>query len=52
MTGCARRQRSSRWRGRSPAAEYIEINSGHFAGIQTPGLVSQAFHGFLFAHGY
>jgi 3-oxoadipate enol-lactonase len=34
------------------AAEYLEINSGHFAGIQTPGLVSQAFHGFLFAHGY
>jgi len=35
-----------------PGAEYLEINSGHFAGIQTPGLVSQAFHGFLFAHGY
>jgi 3-oxoadipate enol-lactonase len=33
-------------------AEYLEINSGHFAGIQTPGLVSQAFHGFLFALGY
>jgi len=33
-------------------AEYLEINSGHFAGIQTPGLVSQAFHSFLFAHGY
>ena len=35
-----------------PGAEYLLINSGHFAGIQTPGLVSQAFHGFLFAHGY
>jgi 3-oxoadipate enol-lactonase len=35
-----------------PGAEYLEINSGHFAGIQTPGLVSQAFHGFLIAHGY
>jgi 3-oxoadipate enol-lactonase len=35
-----------------PGAQYLEINSGHFAGIQTPGLVSQAFHGFLFALGY
>jgi len=35
-----------------PGAEYLLINSGHFAGIQTPGLVSQAFHGFLSAHGY
>jgi 3-oxoadipate enol-lactonase len=35
-----------------PGAGYIEINSGHFAGVQTPGLVSQAFHGFLFSHGY
>jgi pimeloyl-ACP methyl ester carboxylesterase len=35
-----------------PGADYLEINSGHFAGIQTPGLVSQAFHGFLFALGY
>ncbi len=33
-------------------AEYLEINSGHFAGIQTPGLVSQAFHSFLFSLGY
>jgi 3-oxoadipate enol-lactonase len=37
---------------RIPGAEYLQINSGHFAGIQTPGLVSQAFHGFLFALGY
>jgi len=35
-----------------PGAEYLEINSGHFAAIQTPGLVSQAFHAFLAAHGY
>ncbi len=33
-------------------AEYLEINSGHFAGVQTPGLISQAFHSFLFTHGY
>jgi 3-oxoadipate enol-lactonase len=38
--------------GRIPVAEYLLINSGHFAAIQTPGLVSQAFHGFLFALGY
>lgn len=37
---------------RIPGAEYLEINSGHFAGVQTPGLVSQAFHGFLFLLGY
>ena len=35
-----------------PGAEYLEINSGHFAAIQTPGLVSQAFHGFLMSQGY
>jgi len=35
-----------------PGAQYMVINSGHFAGIQTPGLVSQAFHGFLFDLGY
>ena len=33
-------------------ADYLEINSGHFAGVQTPGLISQAFHSFLFTHGY
>jgi 3-oxoadipate enol-lactonase len=37
---------------RIPGAEYLEINSGHFAGVQTPGLVSQAFHGFFAALGY
>jgi 3-oxoadipate enol-lactonase len=35
-----------------PGAEYLEINSGHFAAIQTPGLVCQAFHAFLFSLGY
>jgi 3-oxoadipate enol-lactonase len=35
-----------------PGAEYLQINSGHFAAIQTPGLVSQAFHGFLASVGY
>jgi len=35
-----------------PGAEYLQINSGHFAAIQTPGLLSQAFHSFLFALGY
>jgi 3-oxoadipate enol-lactonase len=35
-----------------PGADYLEINSGHFAAVQTPGLVSQAFHGFLAAQGY
>jgi 3-oxoadipate enol-lactonase len=37
---------------RIPGAEYLEINSGHFAAVQTPGLVSQAFHGFLMSLGY
>ena len=37
---------------RIPGAEYMTINSGHFAGIQTPGLVSQAFHGFFSALGF
>lgn len=34
-----------------PGAEFLELNTGHFASIQTPGLVSQAIHGFLAAHG-
>ena len=32
-----------------PGAQFLELNSGHFASIQTPGLVSQAIHGFLAA---
>jgi 3-oxoadipate enol-lactonase len=35
-----------------PGAECLEINSGHFAAVQTPGLVSQAFHSYLFELGY
>ena len=35
-----------------PGAEYMEINSGHFAAIQTPGLMAQAMHYFLHALGY
>ncbi|MBN8875809.1 MAG: alpha/beta fold hydrolase [Rhodospirillales bacterium] len=35
---------------RIPGAEFLELNSGHFASIQTPGLVSQAIHGFLASH--
>jgi 3-oxoadipate enol-lactonase len=34
-----------------PGATFLELNSGHFASIQTPGLVSQAIHGFLAAQG-
>jgi 3-oxoadipate enol-lactonase len=30
-----------------PGASYLEINSGHFAAVQTPGLMSQAIHHFL-----
>jgi 3-oxoadipate enol-lactonase len=36
---------------RIPGAQFLELNSGHFASVQTPGLVSQAIHGFLAAHG-
>jgi 3-oxoadipate enol-lactonase len=35
-----------------PGAEYIEINSGHFAAVQTPGLMAQAVHQFVSTHGY
>lgn len=34
-----------------PGGEFLELNSGHFASIQTPGLVSQMIHGFLAAQG-
>jgi 3-oxoadipate enol-lactonase len=33
--------------GRIPGAHFLELNSGHFASVQTPGLVSQAIHSFL-----
>jgi 3-oxoadipate enol-lactonase len=35
-----------------PGAEYMQINSGHFAAIQTPGLMAQAIHYFLHSLGY
>ena len=35
-----------------PGAQYIQINSGHFAAIQTPGLMSQAIHQFMALLGY
>jgi 3-oxoadipate enol-lactonase len=30
-----------------PGALFLELNSGHFASVQTPGLVAQAIHSFL-----
>jgi 3-oxoadipate enol-lactonase len=35
-----------------PGAQFLELNSGHFASIQTPGLVAQAIHSFLHAIEY
>ena len=35
-----------------PGAQYIEINSGHFAAVQTPGLMAQAIHYYLSSAGY
>jgi 3-oxoadipate enol-lactonase len=35
-----------------PDAQFLELNSGHFASVQTPGLVAQAIHAFLHALGY
>ena len=32
-------------------AEFLELNTGHFASIQTPGIMSQAIHYFLHAQG-
>jgi 3-oxoadipate enol-lactonase len=34
-----------------PGAEFLELNTGHFASIQTPGIMSQAIHYFLHAQG-
>jgi 3-oxoadipate enol-lactonase len=31
----------------NPNAQFLELNSGHFASVQTPGLVAQAIHSFL-----
>ena len=35
-----------------PGAQFLELNSGHFASVQTPGLVAQAIHYFLHGLGY
>lgn len=34
-----------------PGAQFLELNSGHFASIQTPGTMAQAIHYFLHALG-
>jgi len=36
---------------RVPGGQFLELNSGHFASVQTPGLVAQAIHSFLHALG-
>ncbi|MEA2737910.1 MAG: 3-oxoadipate enol-lactonase [Acetobacteraceae bacterium] len=35
-----------------PGAQFLELNSGHFASVQTPGLVAQAIHYFAHSLGY
>ncbi|MFL5283587.1 MAG: alpha/beta fold hydrolase [Rhodopila sp.] len=37
---------------RVPGAQFLELNTGHFASVQTPGLMGQAIHYFLHALGY
>ena len=34
-----------------PGGRFLALNSGHFASVQTPGLVAQAMHSFLHAAG-
>ena len=34
-----------------PGAQYLELNSGHFASVQTPGIMAQAIHYFFHAMG-
>jgi 3-oxoadipate enol-lactonase len=34
-----------------PGAEFLELNTGHFASVQTPGSMSQAIHYFLHGMG-
>lgn len=36
---------------RVPGAQFLELNSGHFAAVQTPGLMGQAIHYFLHSLG-
>jgi pimeloyl-ACP methyl ester carboxylesterase len=35
-----------------PGASFLELNTGHFASIQTPGIIAQAIHYFLHALGH
>jgi 3-oxoadipate enol-lactonase len=35
-----------------PGAQFLELNTGHFASVQTPGLVGQAIHYFAHAFGH
>jgi 3-oxoadipate enol-lactonase len=35
-----------------PGAQFLELYSGHFASVQTPGLVAQAIHYFAHSLGY
>ena len=35
-----------------PGAQFLELNSGHFASVQTPGLMAQAIHYFVHGLGY
>jgi len=34
-----------------PGAEFLELNTGHFASVQTPGTMAQAIHYFMHSHG-
>jgi len=34
-----------------PGAEFLELNTGHFAAVQSPGTMSQAIHYFMHAQG-
>ncbi len=36
---------------RVPGGEFLELNTGHFAAVQTPGIMAQAIHYFMHAHG-
>ncbi len=37
---------------RVPGGQFQELNTGHFASVQTPGLMAQAIHSFLHAQGH
>jgi len=36
---------------RVPGGQFLELNTGHFASVQTPGLMAQAIHSFMHANG-